>query len=233
MKKRWIILFCIAFGTSMLNAQEQPHYAFYNLQQSIINPAAMGTFDEVYGGLIFNTQMTGFDGAPMYGLVDVGIPLGKSSAYAGVQIQHDRIGPANRTMLGGSFAYRIKLNLQHFLCFGLSASAESFNANYASIPVQQAGDPVFSQNIAGVWSPNFKLGAYYFSDNVYVGFNVGNVLVNKLRFDAPGGSNQITFNPAGMHFYFQAGWQKKFAQVWKFQPSLMVRYVTDHLCKWI
>lgn len=226
MKKTFLFTTCLSgiLTTGVLKAQDQPHYSFYNMQQSIINPAAMTTFDEINGAAIFNAQMVGFDGAPIVGLLDVGIPIGKTSAYVGVQINHDRIGPSNRTLFAGNFAYRIKIKQKHFLSFGLQASANVYNANYASVAVQDNSDPVFQQNIAGAWSPNFKIGTYYFTDNLYIGFNVGNILVNTFDYSMGTPSNKITINTRGMHFYLQAGWQKKFAQVWKFQPSVLFKY---------
>lgn len=223
--KKYIVLFTAGLSFLAGNAQEQPHYLFYMLQQPIINPAAMGTFDQVNGAALFHAQLVGFNGAPIYGMLDVGAPIGKSNAYIGGQVQQDHIGVNNRTFLGGSFAYRFRLKTQHYLSLGLTAGAEMFQSNLTNAAVQDPGDPVYSQNVQSVWAPNFKLGTYYFADNMYVGFSVGNLLTNRLRLDGTQPGNTIQFSGKGMHFYLNGGWQKKFAKVWKFQPSVLVKYI--------
>lgn len=207
-------------------AQDQPHFSLYMYQPSIINPAAMGSFDEINGAMYFNKQMMGFDGSPMNGFLDFGAPIGKSNAYVGFQAQVQGIGVTNKTMFGGSFAYRLKLNMKHYLSLGLNFTANNIGSNLSSAPTTTPGDVVFSFN-ANAWYPDFKLGAYYFTDNAYAGFSVGNILTTSLRGDNSGQSSEIMVDASHMHLYFMGGWQKKFGPNWKIRPSALVKIVPN------
>lgn len=205
-------------------AQEQPHYSLYMFRQQLVNPAALGSHDRINAGLLFNAQMIGFKGFPLVGSADVCLPIGKSGAVIGVQIGQDKIGATHKTSFGAGFAYRIRLHPKHYLSLGISASAFYTATDFNSLVVQNPNDPSLSQNFDSFWNPNIKLGAYYFTQNLYVGFSVGNVLNVKLP-DSSGTSPNIRATAEDIHFYLQAGWQKQFAKDWKIMPSVMWKQI--------
>lgn len=207
-----------------LQAQEQPHYSLYMFRQQLINPAALGTYDRVNAGILFNAQMLGFKGFPMVGSADVCIPVGKTGAVVGVQIGQDKIGATYKTSFGASFAYRIRLHPKHYLTFGLNVSAYYNATNFNTLVVQDPNDPSLSQNFDSFWNPNIRLGAYYFTKNLYVGLAVGNVLNVKLP-DSTGTTPSIRATGEDIHFYLQGGWQKEFARDWKIMPSVLVKQI--------
>jgi type IX secretion system PorP/SprF family membrane protein len=225
MKKISILIFLLV-AVVKLSAQEQPHYSFYMLRQSLINPAALSTYDRISGAVFFNAQMVGFKGAPLVGAVDVSFPIGKTGLVIGGLIQQDKIGATYKSTIGVGVAYRIKLNPSNYLAFGLNANAYMINADFTQVNVQDPNDPSLGTNANTFWSPNFKLGAYYFRKNFYVGFAVGNILtVNLPNYMNPDPSINARFQD--VHFYVNAGWQKKFHHdSWKFQPSVMVKQIS-------
>lgn len=218
----FIILFAGIAKNGM--AQDQPHFSLYMYQPTIINPAALGSFDEINGAVYFNKQMMGFDGSPMNGFLDFGAPIGKTNAYLGFQAQVQGIGVTNKTSFGASFAYRLKLNTKHYLSLGLNFTANNIGSALSTAPTTTPGDLVFSYN-ASAWHPDFRLGAYYFSDNVYAGFSVGNFLTTSLRGDNSGQSSEILVDGKNMHMYIMGGWQKKIGNHWKIRPSGLVKIV--------
>lgn len=219
-----IIIFFVVVGK--LSAQEQPHYSFYMLRQSIVNPAALSTFDRISGAILFNAQMVGFKGAPIVGAVDVSFPIGKTGLVIGGLIQQDKIGATYKSTIGLGIAYRIKLNPTNYLAFGLNANAYMINADFTQLNVQDPTDPSLTANFNTFWSPNFKIGAYYFRKNLYVGFAVGNILtVNLPNYLNPNPSISARFQD--VHFYINAGWQYRFGNnAWKFQPSCLIKQIS-------
>lgn len=221
-----LVLLALFFSSyAKLSAQEQPHYSFYMLRQSLVNPAALSTFDRISGAVFFNAQMVGFKGAPLVGAVDVSFPIGKTGLVIGGLIQQDKIGATYKSTVGVGLAYRIKLNPTNYLAFGLNANAYMINADFTQLNVQDPLDPSLNTSTNTFWSPNFKLGAYYFRKNFYVGFAVGNILtVNLPNYLNPEPSIDARFQD--VHFYINAGWQYRFGNnAWKFQPSAMVKQI--------
>lgn len=208
-----------------LFAQEQQHFSMYYIQPSIINPAAMGMFDNINGAVVFNKQLVGFDNSPLYIQGDLSFPVGKTGLYLGPQILHDRIGVNDKTRVGLNIAYRVKLSLKHYLTFGLNAAAVVANGRLTDAEPIDPTDPVFFSNINGIWNPDIKIGAHYFTDNVYVGFNVGNIFVNKFWDTGSGPTNEIRVNADDMHYYLMGGWQKRFGPHWKFKPNALIKFI--------
>ena len=224
MKK--IFYLCIFLGAvGKLTAQEQPHYSFYMLRQSVINPAALSTYDRISGALFFNAQMLGFNGAPLVGVVDVSFPIGKTGLVIGGLIQQDKIGATYKSTIGMNIAYRIRLNPKNYLSFGINANAYMINANFTQLNVTDPNDPSLASASNTFWSPNFKIGAYYFRQDFYAGFAVGNILtINLPNYLNPQPSINARFQD--VHFYINAGWQKRFHHdTWKFQPSVLVKQI--------
>lgn len=224
--KRSVSLGIVSLLSGMyLNAQEQQHFSMYYIQPSIVNPAAMGAYDNINGACVFNKQLVGFENSPLYIQFDMGIPIGKTGLYLGPQILHDRIGVFDKTRVGINIAYRIKLNLKHYLTFGLNGAAVVANGRVGEVQVQNPGDPSFTSNINGIWNPDIKIGAHYFTDNFYIGFNVGNIFVNKFWDTGSGATNEIRVNGADMHYYLMGGWQKRFGANWKIRPNALIKFI--------
>ncbi len=217
--KKHVFYFILLVGMHhTLLAQDRPSFNQYNLYHPLINPAAMGTFDQINALLLFNYQLTGFEGAPMFFLGDVSVPIGKTNAILGGQVLHERMGVRNRTIGGASFAYRVKLNLKNYLNFGMSASFQNLNINWSDVQNIDPNDPLMngSQN-QQLWAPDFRLGTYYFSERVYAGFSVGNLF----SFTGQGDMNvDITH----IHFYLQSGVRIPVG-TWELLPSALMKYV--------
>jgi len=226
--KRSISLTIVSIvGIFSANAQDQQFFSMYYVQPSIINPAAMGQYDNINGALVFNKQLVGFNNSPLYLQLDVGIPIGKTGLYLGPQILHDRIGAFDKTRVGINIAYRVKLSLKHYLSFGLNGAAVVANGRLGEVSVVDPSDPSFTSNINGIWNPDIKIGAHYFTDNFYIGFNVGNIFVNKFFDTGSGPTNEIRVNAADMHYYLMGGWQKKFGPNWKIKPNALIKFVPN------
>lgn len=212
------LIIIIMLVSGAIWSQDRPAYNMYNLYHPLYNPAAMIGFDQVNAMLLFNYQLTGFDGAPMHFAGDVSLPLGKSNALLGIQAIHERIGVRNRTMGGASFAYRVKLNLKNYLGFGLSAMFQNMNVNWSLAQNFNPNDPLVNQGMnQQFWAPDFRLGTYYFSERVYAGFSVGNLISFQ-------GNGDLSADINNIHFYLQSGVSIP-AGLWKIQPSVLIKQV--------
>ena len=218
--KAKISIVLIIFSSAFLYAQDRPKYNMYNLYQPIINPAAMGSYDSFTATGLFNTQMTGFAGAPVSFLFDATAPIANTNAIIGGQILHDRIGARNRTQLSASFAYRIPIDLRNYFCLGMTATIQLIDANFMSL-VQDPSDPITTTQSYQLWSPDFRLGAYYFRDNFYAGFSVANLFT--IDYTDP----TVRVNSKDMHFNFHAGYDFKINDHLRIQTSILWKQVLN------
>lgn len=210
------LLLTFVFGAS---AQTQPNYAFYNLQQSIMNPAAAASYSSIYAGAIFNTQMQGFKGAPMNGLIDFGVPIGKTNLVIGGQFLYEHEGAHQKTDLGVQLAYRVKLKRNNFLSFGLTPYVQMVQNNLSGLNAFDKNDVTVGSGDYAVTIPNFKIGAFYFTTNFYTGLSIGNLLTFKTLNEKA----NIQLKGRDIHFYYMLGYTWSIAHDWEFKPSTMVR----------
>jgi type IX secretion system PorP/SprF family membrane protein len=200
--------------------QQRSNYNMYNLYQPIVNPAAMGSYDQVTAVGLFNAQMIGFNGAPINFLADVTIPIAKTNAIVGGQVMHDRVGARNKTQVSASFAYRVPINLRNYLSFGITATVQLVNANFSELAQADPNDPLIQNQSYQVWSPDFRLGAYYFRDNFYAGFSVDNI------FTASYNEPTVRVNTNDIHFNLHTGYNFKLSPCFNLQPSILWRQVS-------
>jgi type IX secretion system PorP/SprF family membrane protein len=208
-------------GSLNLQAQNRPHYSMYMLQQPVINVGAMGSYDRAYVGLIFNTQLAGFDGAPTTGLIDFGLPVGKTNLVLGGHFSQQRIGVSNFSDASVDAAYRIKLDPRNFLSIGLGVGGRFANSNYAQLN-NTWNDPAFAQDI-NYGNPTAKVGMFYFRQNFYVGVSVDEILSNAIETSGGTASPRVETNIRHMNFNLQSGFQVAIGKALKLQPSMLMK----------
>lgn len=218
--KKTIFIISFLFGLSFISkAQIEPNYSFYNLQQSIINPAAAASYDQIYGAALFNTQMVGFEGAPINGLIDFGIPIQKANLTIGGQVMYEDIGAYKKTSAGVQIAYRARVGLDKYLTFGVTPFVQFSQTDFTQLRVIDDGDVQVGENRFSKISPNLRFGTYYYSNNFYTGISVHNIFSPSLNDN----NSKIDVSIKELHVYYNVGYSWEYSPTWAFQPSAMVR----------
>lgn len=205
MKKLSII--CLLLS-SLSFGQNQFHIGQYAIHQPFLNPASIGTFQEINMALVYKNQWVGFEGAPHLGGFNYNMPIGKAQKhFIGVNAIMDQVGINTSTDISGSYAYKLKTGEKSRLIFGLAASVNLVKADLENVSTIDANDPLYTVNSPTFALPNFKFGSYFFRNNFYVGFVVPNILENRvIELDgAPQG--EVKFNAANMHYYLHGGYR--------------------------
>lgn len=205
--KRILIIFTLFVGLNV-QSQNQFHIGQYAIHQPFINPASIGSFQEINMAVVYKNQWVGFDGAPHLGGINYNMPIGKQQKhFIGVNAIMDQIGVNTSTEVSATYAYKIKTGQNSRLIFGLSSSLNLVKANLNNIVAIDANDPLYTANTPTFALPNFKFGSYFFRKNFYVGFVVPNILQNRvIEYDgSPQG--EVKFNAANMHYYLHGGYK--------------------------
>lgn len=220
--KGWVsaaALLVAMIATQRVSAQDQQHFSMYMLQQPIINVGAMGSYDQIYGGAFYNNQLVGFDGSPMIGMIDMGFPIAKTNLILGFNVSQERFGVNNRTSAFVNAAYRIKLNIKNYLAIGVGVGAQFTASNFSQLN-NTGPDPLLVNN-KNYFRPQARIGAYYFTNNLYVGASVSNLISTAFEQN----SERIKVSVNDIHWNLHAGYQVNFCNnTWKFQPSLLLKY---------
>jgi len=220
-----IILSCVSLFTILsVYSQQESQFTQYMYNTISVNSAYAGSRDvmSVFG--MYRTQWVGIDGAPDTGVFSVDAPINERIGV-GLSFLNDRISIANESTLSADFSYRIPVVLgesNYYLAFGLKATAHVLNVDYGKLKIKDA-DPILNpnNNINSRFSPNIGAGFYFYSDKLYAGLSVPNILETKIY------DNDVQSTATErMHGYLIAGYViDEIHEDIKFKPAILAKVV--------
>lgn len=222
-------LFLIVFFSGVINcafAQQDPQYTHYMYNMSVINPAyATGPAPILNIGTLYRTQWVGSVGGPKTLTAFAHTPVSKK-IQLGFSLIADDIGNGAKkeNNFYADFAYILALNENHKVSLGLKAGFTSLQTNFNGfqfVSGDNTTDLAFSENV-NIFKPNVGAGAYYFTDNYYLGLSVPNLIANK-HIEERDGIN--AFGSEEMHFFFTGGYVFKVSSDFKIKPAFMTKVV--------
>lgn len=228
MKKVFLIIFinivCSVFG------QQDPQYTQYMYNQSVVNPAyATNELGVINFGAMHRTQWSSAIGSPKTYNFFVHAPL-SNKIEVGLSIVTDDIGDGvlKENNIYADFAYVLKLAEGHKLSLGLKAGVTNFNTNFNNFrfPDEDILTGFVPNDLAFVNQnktlPNFGTGAFYFTENYYLGVAVPNLLRSQ-HIEERNGLNSL--GGEELHLFVNGGYVFKMSDVVKLKPSFMMKAV--------
>ncbi|TRO64535.1 PorP/SprF family type IX secretion system membrane protein [Christiangramia sabulilitoris] len=219
MKKYFIIfIFLIA---SAGHAQQDAQYTQYMYNTALFNPAYVGSEDFLKISGVYRSQWVGLDGAPETLSLSINNRIGKNVGLGG-SIISDKIGPSSETIFNVDFSYTLDFEKTH-LAFGLKAGANILNVDFSQLTGSDE-DVIFQNNIDNRFTPNVGVGAYYYSDNYYIGLSVPQLLETN-HYER--NEREETFlAKERFHTYFMGGYVFNLSNELKMKPAYLLK-LTD------
>jgi type IX secretion system PorP/SprF family membrane protein len=195
-------------------ASQQSMIAFQPLH---INPAFVGSFDALQVQMQHRKMWIGIAGAPTQSNLSLGVPIVNKQLYGSLSIHTDRIGllRTNTIMAGG--AYKIKLQKNSTLRFGLSFGMDQivYQGNQAIVSNKED----ISLNDAVTRSGTFQLGTgvNFQLNNLYAGLAVPRLLTPAY---AGGGRYRTTHDFANYNYHLTLGNRWHINNSWKLNTGI-------------
>jgi type IX secretion system PorP/SprF family membrane protein len=217
MKKLLLIGLVSAFcGIGISHAQQDPQYTQYMYNQNIINPAYAGTNDLLTVTSLYRQQWSGVNGAPETFTLSGSSPVGENVGV-GLSFISDQIGPVKEQNIYGDFSYRLKVGKTTTLALGLKAGVTFHDVSLNTVQTIDPSDPLFSNALNENYL-NLGAGAFFYSDNYYVGLSVPNML-NSTHLD----ENGLKFGNEVQHYFFTGGYVFDLSESVLFKPHFLVK----------
>jgi type IX secretion system PorP/SprF family membrane protein len=226
MKKIILLVFFFLFILKA-SAQQEPHFTQYMSNMSVINPAyATATSDILNLGSLYRYQWAGIKGAPktmtLFGHMAI-----NDKIETGISLVSDDIGDGAKkeTNVFADFAYVLQLNETHKISFGVKAGISNISTNFNGFKLNSGDvdtDLAFADNVNETM-PNIGVGAYYFSDNYYVGASVPKLL--SAEHPGSSGSQINSFGTHRIHGYLTGGYVFDINESFKLKPAAMAIFV--------
>jgi len=221
--KKFIISSIIALtAVSAVKAQQLTFNSQYMLNQYLINPAAAGTQDYMQISAGFRQQWAGFKGAPSTQTISANTKLKDNMGVGGI-LYNDVTGPLRNIGFQGSYAYHMQINDDSKLALGLSMSLTQHILDASQFVLHHEVDNTLNGASQKSFNPDATFGAYYYSDNYFVGLSVPQLLQGKYKF----GNLLDDFNRQVRHYYLSGGYTFEAGENFEIQPSLLLKYAAN------
>ena len=217
-------LFCkiafVFFSTFSLvfHGQQDMTFSMYMFNPTFVNPAAAGYLDRPQLSSIFRYQWVGVDGAPRSGNVSFHTPLKNKNMALGGTLKYDKLGLYNNIGLDLNYAYRLKLDENTRLSFGLMGSLFMINDGAANA---KTINPEGFQS-ATAYLPNFGAGLFLMNKRYFVGGSVPHLLnlrISDIRLDSAVKTASKIYN----HYFASAGYVFGNEEGLKIKPQIFFK----------
>ncbi|MDG1730543.1 MAG: type IX secretion system membrane protein PorP/SprF [Algibacter sp.] len=207
------------------NAQQDAQFTQYMYNMSVINPAYATAEEGILNlGGLYRTQWVGLEGAPKTGSFFAHTPI-NDRIEVGISFTNDNIGDVvNENNIFADFAYVLPVGIESKISFGVKAGVTLFDTNFNGFQLQSGGassDEAFDENISKAF-PNLGIGAFFFTDNYYLGLSAPNMLSTKHL------ENENGIKATGVqnvHYFLTGGYVFDIDKNLKLKPAFMARGV--------
>lgn len=204
-------------------SQQDPMYTQYMNNPLSVNPAIAGSRDISSLTGVFRKQWVGIEGAPTTSSLSYNSLVKKYDFGLGATLLYDALGPVSQTGLFVDYAYPIRFENGKVLSLGLKGGFSLFDINTNSLRYNDAGDQQISITDESYFLPNFGIGAFYHTEDFYLGFSVPKLIRN--TFDKSG-TDLSYLDREEMHMFLMSGYIFKLTEDIDFKPSFITRYAS-------
>jgi len=221
MKKiKRIIVGMLLLTVSIAFSQQDPQYTQYMYNMNVVNPAYAGSQGTLSIGLLGRTQWVNLPGSPETITAVIHAPVGRNVGL-GFSVIADKIGPVKEQNAYADFSYTLQTSDEGRLALGIKGGVTFQDIDFLSLSIEQSEDPLFADNLNEAY-PNFGAGAFYYTDNFYVGLSMPNMLETR-HFKKKNGL--ITSASEKMHYFLTSGYVFEISEDLKLKPSVMLKAV--------
>ena len=165
--------------SQFLSAQEEIQYTQYMYTPSLLNPAFVGMREEMNISIIHRSQWVGVNGAPISQSLVFDTPINDNVGF-GLNVLHDKIGPAQVMNVTMDVSYLLQLNNNGLkLSFGMKGGGQLLNVDFNKLLVNDPNDEGLKENINSRFSPTIGTGVYLYNQQWYVGLSTPNFLISE------------------------------------------------------
>ena len=227
MKHIYTLLSILCLYSVQVLAQTESHSTMFMFNKLLYNPGYTGSRDVTSMNAFYRDQWNGIKGAPKSYGFSFDAPVGNydlpfREVALGVRFSNEQIGVERKQEVVGYYAYRIKLENESVLSFGLEAGTMFYLANYNQLNPYQQGDPNLANNVNSVSLPNFGAGVFWHGENYYVGASVPNIVQNYIDKAEKNINDKKARQVRG--YYANGGYAFHIEETFDIMPQAMVRY---------
>lgn len=207
------ILFCLLFALPSL-AQHSSLTSNYLFNLFAVNPAYAGQKNALDATMFYRKQWAGLSGSPeTFGAMGH-MEIKPKNFGVGLQIVSDRIGLFTNTQISAAFSYKLKLDKNNSLAFGLSPGFKRTVTDWNKLITSQTGDDAFKD--------------YFQPKNLYVN-GAGLFFSNRQFFVGISTPNLVALSNEGrgVEYNLVSGYVFKVNEDFSLKPAVLIRGIKN------
>jgi len=175
-----ILSFTLSLFTLGAVAQQLPEFSQYLYNDFLLNPAIAGTKDYAPVTLSARMQWVGFNNAPTMQIGSINGALTKNVGL-GLTVTNVTTGPISNTSMQLAYSYRIKLNENTRLSFGIAPMLIQQSLQKDKLTLDNQNDNTFNRISGKTMIADANAGVYLYGKKYFVSLSVPQLLENKVR----------------------------------------------------
>lgn len=216
------VLIVILFMAFKLIGQQDLLFTEFAYDKLGFNPAYAGAYDHTSLTLLYRNQWIGLDGAPSFFSFTSNFPALNQNIGLGLNLGKSSISIFDRLTFEGSYAYKIPIDYGT-LSFGLSTSWRQFTADFSDSRLRSLtgfeNDPAIDPNKFTKIVFNLGFGAYFSTDNFYIGASIPRLSKSDIDFDEVDELKSTEIR----HSYIMGGGKWNISRYWELSPQLLLK----------
>jgi len=177
-----LLLFCVCLCWGNLYGQQVPFYNHYLINPFVYNPASTGASDYVNASFVRNQRYSSFGSTAVNNYLTVEGPIAKGNMGLGLIVAHQSQGIQQQLMSSLNYSYKLKINEEQNIRFGVSAGVLDNRIDYNQINAQEINDPYLTglRPTAPVFDMN--VGLMYNWKDLRIGISVPQIIGGKVKY---------------------------------------------------
>ncbi|MDR0801713.1 type IX secretion system membrane protein PorP/SprF [Fluviicola sp.] len=179
---KWLLFFIVCLCGVNLLGQQVPFYNHYLINPFVYNPAFTGASDYINASFVRNQRYSSFGSTAINNYLTVEGPVSKGNMGLGLIVAYQNQGIQQQLMSSLNYSYRLKINDNHNIRFGVSAGVLDNRIDYNQINAQDISDPYLTglRPTAPVFDMN--VGLVYNWKNLKIGVSVPQIIGAKVKY---------------------------------------------------
>lgn len=177
-----LLFFCVFLCWGSLLGQQVPFYNHYLINPFIYNPASTGASDYVNASFVRNQRYASFGSTAVNNYLTVEGPIAKGNMGLGLIVAHQNQGIQQQLMSSLNYSYKLKINENQHLRFGVSAGVLDNRIDYNQLNAEEVNDPYLTgiRPTAPVFDMN--VGLMYSWKDLRIGISVPQIIGGKVKY---------------------------------------------------
>jgi len=200
--------------------QEYPWSLQYATNMYTINPAFVGMWDQ--SGLMVSTRTNwvGIVKSPLSQQFSFHTPIKYQTSGWGLNIRNMNIGKEKQLFLTFDYSYQVRIDMNHYLRFGLRAGIVKFDNNMTDYQLypDRIPDLEFTSDVRMFVMSTMGLGTVFYNENYFISLSIPQIVNNTFNANSNVYSSTREFQTA----YLSGGILFKLAQSISLRPNILI-----------